>query len=581
MPDYTNAIIIGAGASGIAMAYRLTEMGFKDFVVYDKMAGIGGTWFANTYPGCGCDVPSHLYSFSFALNPNWSKALCEQPEILQYMNDVVDKFDLRGYFELQIECLEARWIDDEKVWEVTLKNMASGHKFKRKATVFISAVGGISNPKYIDIPGQDSFTGSTWVCSFLSSLQFDRPCLTNHAQHSARWDHTFDYTGKRLAVIGNGCSASQIVPKVVQKASSVTQYTRSAQWYHERPNENYSTFQKSLFKYIPFYQRYLRFSLFATFEGLTVTYGGGEKAAKERIKVEAQARKYTLDNSPAKYHSFIVPDFPLGCKRRVFDPDYLQSLSSKNLLVTTSKIKEIDGSAIVTQDGSRQEFDAICYATGFQVTEFLLPMKVYGRGGVNLSEKWKESGGAVAYKGVTVAGFPNMAILFGPNTFLAHNSAIFIIEIAVDYTIRNMMKPIIDKRATSIDVKPEAESFWATKTQADLQKMVWSSGCTNWNLDASGRNTASYPGTGMELWVDMLKWDFGSYVFRGGDKWWVARRFKRLFYTYGLKTSTIMMLMVALFGFKAASKGERVKGLRSAAERAAHYIRRLLPGGYV
>ncbi|KAI1625151.1 monooxygenase [Exophiala viscosa] len=479
MRDYTNAIIIGGGASGISMAYKLTRMGFRDFTIYDKMEGIGGTWYANTYPGCGCDVPSHLYSFSFALNPDWSKALCEQPEILAYLNNVVDKFGLRGFFELQVECLGAVWNEEERIWEVRLKNLVTGIEYTRTATIFVSAVGGISAPREVDLPGKDTFTGESW--------------------HSARWDHSYDYTGKRLAVVGNGCSASQIVPKVVQKASFVKQYSRSAQWYHERPNKSTSSLSKALCRYVPLYQRYLRFRLFSLFETMTLTYGDGEKAAKERLKVEASAIKYTLDKTPEKYHNFIIPDFPLGCKRRVFDPDYLDSLSSPNLDVTASKIKQIDGSVIETENGDRTEFDAICYATGFRVTEFLTPMKVVGRDGALLNEKWRAAGGAVAYKGTTVAGFPNFAILFGPNTFLAHNSAIFILEMAADYTIRNIFKPILDKQADSVEVKEEAQNFWATKIQYQLQKMVWSGGCSNWNLTSNGRNTASYPGTGMDL----------------------------------------------------------------------------------
>ncbi|KIW32891.1 uncharacterized protein PV07_04404 [Cladophialophora immunda] len=507
MRDYPNAIIIGAGASGIAMAYKLTRMGFRDFVIYDKMSGIGGTWFANTYPGCGCDVPSHLYSFSFALNPDWSKALCEQPEILAYLNDVVDRFELRGFFELQIECLGAVWNEEEQLWEVSLKNVVTGIEFRRKANIFVSAVGGISAPKEIDLPGKETFTGRSW--------------------HSARWDHSYDYTGKRLAVIGNGCSASQIVPKLVQKASFVKQYSRSAQWYHERPNHLTSPLSKALCRYVPLYQRYLRLRLFASFEFMTLAYGAGEKAARERRKLEGASKRYTLGKTPQKYHGFIIPDFPLGCKRRVFDPDYLDSLSSPNLDVTASKIKQIDGSVIETEDGDRTEFDAICYATGFRVTEFLTPMRVIGRDGVQLNEKWKETGGAVAYKGMTVAGFPNFSILFGPNTFLAHNSAIFILELAADYTVRHIFRPILDGQATSVEVKAEAEGYWATKTQYKLQQMVWSGGCSNWNLNSVGRNTASYPGTGMDLLWEFWQRDFADYVFRGGSRYWILKRLGR------------------------------------------------------
>lgn len=507
------------------MAYRLTQMGFNDFTIYDKMDGIGGTWYANTYPGCGCDVPSQLYSFSFNLNPNWSKPLCEQPEILEYMNKTVDVFGLRGFFQLQVECIKAEWIEADQTWEVTLKNLVNNYVYKKRSTVFISGVGGISFPKWIDLPGKESFPGP----------QF----------HSARWDHSFDYTGKRLAVIGNGCSASQIVPKVVKRASTVKQYTRSPQWIHERPNEDFTTLQKARYRYIPLYQRIERLRLFLSFDRMSSTYGYSEKAVKGRLEAESNAKKYVYDNAPPKYHKMLVPDFPLGCKRRVFDPDYLRALWAQNLEITMSDIVKIDGSFIETADGERTEVDGICYATGFKVTDFLHPIDVIGSNGLELNEKWKRTGGATAYKGVFVNGFPNMAIIFGPNTFLAHNSAIFIIETGVDFTIDKLIKPLIDDRATSVDIKAEAEDRWATETQLKLQKMVWSSGCRNWAITASGRNTASFPGTGQDLWFDYLKPDSKNYTRTGGSKLWVLNSMMRWMRTRGYTSYAVALVVAA------------------------------------
>jgi cation diffusion facilitator CzcD-associated flavoprotein CzcO len=506
MATSPNVIIIGGGAAGICMAYRLTRMGFTDFTIYEKMAGIGGTWYANTYPGCGCDVPSQLYSFSFNLNPNWSKPLCEQPEILAYMNKTVDDFGLRGYFQLQVECVRAEWIEVDQEWVITLKNVVTNHVFRRRATVFVSGVGGISFPKWIDIPGKDTFPGP----------QF----------HSARWDHTFDYSGKRLAIIGNGCSASQIVPRVVKTAAHVKQFTRSPQWIHERPNKDYTAFQRALYRYVPLYQRIERLMLFRMFDRMSSTYGYGDKAVKSRLEAETSAKKYVYEKAPPKYRKMLIPDFPLGCKRRVFDPDYLQSLWADNLEITMSKIVKIDGSFIETSDGQRTEVDGICYATGFQVTDFLTPIEVIGHQGQDLNEKWKATAGATAYKGVFVNGFPNMAIIFGPNTFLAHNSAIFIIETGVDFTIEKLIKPLIYERARTVEIKAHAEDQWANETQLKLQKMVWSSGCTNWALAEGGRNTASYPGTGQELWFEYLKRDSGNFIMSGGSKFWLLNALK-------------------------------------------------------
>lgn len=519
------------------MAYRLTQMGITDFTIYEKMNGIGGTWYANTYPGCGCDVPSQLYSFSFNPNPNWSKPLCEQPEILEYMNSTVDYFGLRGYFQLQVECFKAEWVELDGVWEVTLRNVVNGHVFVRRASVFISGVGGISFPKYIDLPGKESFPGP----------QF----------HSARWDHSFDYTGKRLAIIGNGCSASQIVPRVVKQASHVKQYTRSPQWIHERPNEDFTNFQKALYRYVPLYQGIERLRLFLLFDRMSSTYGYGEGAVRGRLEAEQNAKEYVYNNAPPQYHDMLIPEFPLGCKRRVFDPDYLKSLWSENLEVTMSDIIKIDGRFIETTDGERTEVDGICYATGFKVTDFLHPIDVVGRNGQELNEKWKETGGAAAYKGVFVNGFPNMAIIFGPNTFLAHNSAIFIIETGVDFAIEKLIKPLIDERATSVEIKAEAEDRWVNETQLKLQKMVWSGGCTNWALTDGGRNTASYPGTGQQLWFDYLKWDSKNYIRKGGSRFWILNAMRRWMQHRSIK-SYISALVLAFVLLRFKGKNWRV-----------------------
>jgi hypothetical protein len=285
--------------------------------------------------------------------------------------------------------------------------------------------------------------------------------------------------------------------------------------------------------------------LFMSFDRLSNTYGYGESAVKGRLVAENNAKKYVYDNAPPKYHEMLIPDFPLGCKRRVFDPDYLRSLWAKNLEITMSGIVKIDGSFLETADGERTEVDGICYATGFKVTDFLTPIEVLGRGGQSLNAKWGETGGATAYKGVFVNGFPNMAIIFGPNTFLAHNSAIFIIETGVDFTLERLIKPLVDGRATSIDIKAEAEDRWANETQQALQKMVWSSGCTNWAITAGGRNTASYPGTGQDLWFEYLKWDSRNFVPMGSSKLWVLNTVKRWIYSRSFRSYAFVLILAA------------------------------------
>jgi len=256
----------------------------------------------------GCDVPTILYSFSFNLNPNWSKELCDGPEILECnmrpvgarpvaesltdMEDTVDKFELREHMHFEIECLGAVWNASEARWDIRFRDLRSKLEYTRSATVFISAVGGISYPRDVKFPGMEKFKGEMF--------------------HTARWNHKYNYEGKRMAVIGNGCSAAQVVPAVVPKASFVKQYARSAQWYHERPNRDFTNFERWCFKYVPLWERYLRLNLFLQSDDLVATYMPGATAAKKRAAVEDHAKKYIYSRSPKKYHDFLVPDFPLG-----------------------------------------------------------------------------------------------------------------------------------------------------------------------------------------------------------------------------------------------------------------------------
>lgn len=283
--------------------------------------------------------------------------------------------------------LGATWLPDHKMWQVTLKDLMTGQEFVRQADVFISCVGAISLPKDCNIPGHETFSGTLW--------------------HSARWNHDFDYRGKRVAVVGNGCSASQFVPALVDAGCQVVQYARSAQWFHPRPNHQYSSLERAAFKWIPGLQRLYRLWLFVDTDNLITTYLNGPAADKVRAKVEADSLRYMQETAPKKYHKLLTPDFPLGCKRRVFDPGYLQCLHSPNIEVLPEGIDHIEGSKIVSNSGKTHEVDAIVLATGYKVQEFLTPMHIEGENG-SLVQHWKESRGAQAYKGTFVSGFPNL-----------------------------------------------------------------------------------------------------------------------------------------------------------------------------
>ncbi|KAG2166605.1 hypothetical protein VTO58DRAFT_103499 [Aureobasidium pullulans] len=518
-----NAIIIGAGPSGIAMGHKMKhELGFEDFTIYEKLDGVGGTWRTNTYPGCGCDVHSHLYSFSFNLNPNWSKQLAEQAEILQYIEDTVDKFDLRKHVHASVECLGAKWDVQNKHWAVTFRDLTTDIVFIRTATMLISAVGGISAPRDVTFPGMETFNGPIF--------------------HTARWDHSVSYKDKNIAVIGNGCSAVQVIPAIAKDAKSVKQYARSPQWYHERPNRHFSNFEKWSFRWVPFLMRLHRWNIFWSIDKQSYTYRGTDAGVKQRLKEEEEARQYIYTKAPEKYHNLLVPDFELGCKRKIADPEYLDSLNRDNVELIPEGLQRITEDGIISTSGRDDRFDIIVTATGFKVSQFLTPMDVIGANGSTLEQQWKENRGAQAYLGTFVHNFPNMAILFGPNTFPANNSALYACEVQVDYTARALVKPLLRSRAETIEVKESVENRTTNDIHLRLRNSVFSGRCTNWYIGEFGRNAASWPGLAIEFWIATLTPDRDAFIMKGGNKLW---RLKSLWKTFGGSWGILGMACIA------------------------------------
>ncbi|KAL2847795.1 hypothetical protein BJY01DRAFT_262907 [Aspergillus pseudoustus] len=506
--DSPNAIIIGAGPGGISLAYRLRhELGFDDFVIYDKLDGIGGTWRSNTYPGCGCDLPSHLYSFSFNLNPNWSKELCEQPEILQYIEDTVDKFDLRRHVITSVECTGAEWLAADDKWAVSFRDLQTGMEFVRYASIFVSAVGAISLPREIQFKGMERFKG---------------PIV-----HTARWDHSVNYSGKRIAVIGNGCSAAQVVPALAEEASFVQQYARSAQWYHPRPNHVFTAAEKLAFRWLPLWQRWLRLQIFMKAENESNTYFPSPEGVQARLEAEKESREYIQSRTPEKYWPFIVPNFPLGCKRRIFDPGYLDSLHKSTVILRNEGIQEFTEKGIIGSSGTEDEFDIIVLATGFQVSQFLAPMEIKGKRGISLNKQWEECRGAQAYFGTYVHNFPNLAIIFGPNTFPANNSALFACETQVVYAVKSLFIPILDRRTRIVEVKQPAEEKHTNNIHARLQNTVFAGDCSNWYIGKYGRNAASWPAKAANFWFETYFPDWSAFDWTGGSVFWPLYAVKR------------------------------------------------------
>ncbi|KAK5062645.1 hypothetical protein LTR84_004718 [Exophiala bonariae] len=475
------AIVIGSGVAGIALAARLrSTLGFKNFIIYEREAELGGTWFLNTYPGVGCDVDSHLYSFSFNLNPNWSQRFANQPEILEYLQSTATKFGIRPHIRFGIEVIEASWNESRQLWQVQLRNVSSGHIFSREAEILVSCVGSISIPKDCSIPNYEQYTGKIW--------------------HSARWDHTESIAGKSVAVIGNGCSAAQLVPHVVRDAAKVVQFQRSPQWINARPNSQFSKLQKFLFRHLPFVMRLYRFTLWKRTDSLHQLYTStSPSAVQARVEATREAVSYMEETAPKKYHDILIPKFPLGCKRRIFDPGYLEALHSPKIELTSEPIVAFTEKGLKTSKRDLN-FDVVVLSTGFKIQEFLSPIKLTGKSNITLNEHWASTSGAQAYKATFVTGFPNFGIIFGPNAFPAHNSVIYTNEVQVEYVIKSLFRPIIKGSFSVLEVKEAAEHRDATDIQNQLQKMVWSSGCSNWNLDASGRNTTNYHDETWKFW---------------------------------------------------------------------------------
>ncbi|KAF6836749.1 monooxygenase [Colletotrichum plurivorum] len=522
-----NAVIIGAGPSGIAMGYRLKhELNFDDFTIYEKLDGVGGTWRTNKYPGCGCDLKSHLYSFSFNLNPDWSKELCEQPEILQYMEDTCTKFDLHKHVHTSVECVGAKWHSDISKWEVNLKDLKTGIEYSRYASVLVSAVGAISFPRDVKFKGMDKFQGPMF--------------------HTAKWDHNVDYKGKRVAVIGNGCSAAQVVPAMAKHAASVKQYARSGQWFHARPNRHYTEADKFIFRWMPLWMRWLRLQIFLDADEETTTYFPTPKGLKARAEKEEESKKYIQSVAPKKYWDYIIPNFPLGCKRRIFDPGYLESLNLPNVELIPEGIQEMTETGIISSSGKTDDYDIIVLATGFQVSQFLTPMHIVGSTGVSLHEQWKECRGAQAYLGTYVHNFPNLAILFGPNTFPANNSALFACETQVDYAIKSLFKPLLDQKASVIVVKQTAEDRVTNEIHKSLADTVFSGDCSNWYIGDYGRNAASWPGLARSFWFKTYIPDCSAFNFSGGNALWPLFTLRRWLKTASPATTALTVLGVAL-----------------------------------
>lgn len=470
------------------------------------------------------------------------------------MEDTVDKFDLRKHVHASVECVGAEWQSGLSKWKVHLKDIQTGLEFHRYASVFVSAVGAISYPRDVKFKGMEDFKGAMF--------------------HTARWDHSVDYEGKRVGVIGNGCSAAQVVPVMAKTAGLVKQYARSAQWYHARPNHVFTEFEKWAFKWVPLWQRLLRLAIFVEADDQTTAYFPTAKGKRVRAAAEKESIEYIHSKAPAKYWDFIVPDFPLGCKRRIFDPDYLDALNLPNVKLLNHGIDHISETSIVSSKGDVDDFDIIILATGFQVAQFLVPMKIIGAHGASLQDQWNESRGAQAYLGTYVHNFPNLAIIFGPNTFPANNSALFAVETQVDYAIKSLFTPLIDRRAKIIEVKQSYEETTTNKVHQELTATVFSGNCSNWYIGNFGRNAASWPGLARTFWMATFFPDWKAFNMEGGSKLWRMHAMKRSLAKVATVTHMTLLVTVLGIALRYTEHREKIAGIGTI---ALSHLRQVLP----
>jgi cation diffusion facilitator CzcD-associated flavoprotein CzcO len=462
--------IVGAGFGGLGAAIKLKQAGLTDFAVFEQSNYVGGTWRANTYPGLACDVPSHLYSFSFALNPDWSDTFSGGPEIWDYLRACVDRFGIGPHLRLGHAVHETAWDDREQRWRIETSRGAF------TARVLISSTGPLSEPSIPDIPGLDSFQGTTF--------------------HSAKWRHDLDLTGRRVAVIGTGASAAQFIPQIAPQVSALTVFQRTPPWVMPRRSRPITRLERGIYRAVPGAQRLMRTALYWGREAFAVGFLHPRLNRTTQRLAAAHLRRQVPD--PA-LRAKLTPAYVMGCKRVILSNDYYPALTRDNVEVVVDRIREVRPHAVVTEDGVGHEADTIIFGTGFHVTDPPFPRHVRGRGGRTLAEAWTPT--MRAHLGTMVAGFPNLFLLLGPNTGLGHTSVVLMMESQL-HQILAALRHMRRTGVAAIEPAPEAQERFGAYLDAKLASTVWNSGgCASWYLDANGHNSTIWPGyaTGYRL----------------------------------------------------------------------------------
>ncbi len=463
-PPHFHVAIAGSGFGGLGMAIRLKQEGLEDFVILERSQDVGGVWRDNSYPGCACDVQSHLYSFSFAPNPSWSRAYSPQAEIHAYLRDCADRFGIRPHLRFGHTVLDARWDEARQRWCIE----TSEGSFT--ANVFISATGALSDPAIPNLPGLETFQGKV--------------------MHSARWDHGYALAGRKVAVIGTGASAIQFVPRIQPEVGKLLVLQRTAPWILPRGDHPISQRAQWLHRKVPgarFLTRWLIF-LFRELMVLGFLYPWILQ------RVQRLALRHLERSVPDPLlRARLTPNYTMGCKRVLISDDYLGSLTQPNVELVTEPLREVREHSIVLADGTEHEVDALIFGTGFQVQDMPIARVIRGRHGLILKEAWGDT--LKAHVGTTVSGFPNLFLLMGPNTGLGHSSVLLMLEGQLEHVL-GALRYLEGRELAAVEPTPEAQAEFVRQLDARMQGTVWTQGgCASWYLDATGRNSTLWPGT--------------------------------------------------------------------------------------
>lgn len=482
--ETVEVLVIGAGVSGIGAAIQLRKNGINDFVVLEKAAALGGTWRDNTYPGCACDVPSHLYSYSFAQKPDWSRFFSGQAEILHYLRDTARRHEIESHVRFEEAVEKAVWDEHRALWQVQTS------KGLYQTRTLISCCGYLHEPQIPDLPGLKEFPGEVF--------------------HSSRWDHSVDLSGRRVAVIGTGASAIQFVPEIQPRVAELRVYQRTPHWVLPKPDRNLAKTGRWLG--LPYVAQTLRKLLYVGFE----TFGIGFRRPSLLKQAEKMGRSLLRRQvRDPELRAKLTPDYTLGCKRVLLSNHWYRALTKPNVEVLATGVQAVRGRTLIGADGSEREVDTIILGTGFHVIDQPGAEHIHGADGRSLAQVF--AGRPQAYRGTTFAGFPNFFLVLGPNLAIGHNSAFIVIEAQLAYII-SALRTMRTKKLARVEVRPDVQAAYNEKVQRDLQGTVWNSGgCSSYYVDADGYNSTGFPWSTLEMRRLLAKFDLRSYQTESSD----------------------------------------------------------------